>query len=324
MRHFSLLKFSQNFHYKVAGLLKVPEDTLKEIQDWALSVYFSNAIKLLLNKKDEMLKMNISSSNLNKLIVECKSYIKNENDAYFNDKRFEIKLPEFNDKILFVEAQFLFHKEKLKSQIGITGFSGLWSKQKNFGNIDVVGNVVGKIFIVHELEMPSSSEEIEKIVFDIKMTVRHELQHAVQTIIANSKKIKEQDLINKKIKNKSIMKEYDDHIHQNIEFYTNLTDSIEEFKQIRFKLPEMFHRILFELWIAAITPKKFFDFVKQNIKQIQDVSVQVETMETIEEHTKNDNTSVIGKNYLMFFQIKNKEPEKYKKAVKEFYKAIKV
>ena len=46
MNYDNLLKYS-SFFLKEAGLLKVPENFLKEIQDWATSAYFTKVLFLL-------------------------------------------------------------------------------------------------------------------------------------------------------------------------------------------------------------------------------------------------------------------------------------
>jgi hypothetical protein len=108
------------------------------------------------------------------------------------------------------------------------------------------------------------------------------------------------------------------HALRDIEFYTNLTDSVRDFQRIVGKFnPEIIPEFA-KMWVGI--PNNFIEaFFKQTYKDLADDYEQYKDHWT--DHLEKHAPKLVKQNPL-FERLELFAPEKYKKAVKEFFKAV--
>ncbi len=320
----NLLKYSFEF-IKEAGLLKVPEKTLREVEEWALSVYFTRMCnsyflpKLkdlgpLQNKQKNIFSWKFSNSDvirkeLQEVLLECKRFITKKISS---NTTFYIKSP-FSDRLYSFGGVFLFEDSERRK--------GYWDSEEIKYQNDIEDDDIFKLgyltlwFGLGGIGFPYDARIIEKKANEIKMYVRHELQHMVQTIIkVEFKQTDDKIQLSQNIRKSKIVSKFDlekhlVHAHKDVEFFTDLSDSIDDFKSAIKKIPKQIHKLYFEYWIAKIDIEVFYDEFKK---------LNVEHFSKLQEEEK----EIMKYNNEIFQSWKNREPEKYKKAVKEFYKEV--
>jgi hypothetical protein len=119
------------------------------------------------------------------------------------------------------------------------------------------------------------------------------------------------------------------HILDDHEFYTNLTDSINDFNRYIKFIPVSLHRDYMLSWVRHVSVQRFFDLMEQKIIPIFKNNVKAKSLKTKEQKTMEWNiidqsspaTDMLNiKN--MFNILKEHNPAKYRKAVAEFSKAV--
>lgn len=152
-------------------------------------------------------------------------------------------------------------------------------------------------------------------------TTRHELQHFIQSFVDFIKQIRSAGTPagSSKSKNKQQNVSSKDQAHElrDVEFYTRLSDAIEEFNNIKTKLPAKLHEIYAKYFIDAINS---FDFAQkiENHKSIINYDeqrlIRFQAQDIISQ-------TRVSSGHFYFAALKERMPERYQKAVKEFYKA---
>jgi len=335
----NLLKYSFEFAKK-AGLLKVPEKTLREVEEWALSVYFTRMCnsyflpKLkefgLLDSKENTDIFSFKSNNyyqrkeLEEVLLECKRFITKKISA---NTTFYIKSP-FSDKLFSFGAVFLLEDSPLRK--------GYWNNQEIKYQNNIEDDDIFKLgfltlwFGEKDIGYPYEATKIETKANEIKRTVRHELQHMMQTLIKceHGQIYSDQVQLGRNIRETNFDVEKTNlpheliHSHMDVEFYTDLNDSVDEFKSAIINLPKIIHRLYFNAWVDQINIEDFFIQVEKLQAKIVGVGKKrlLNKKEFLfyfsEEHIllKNNNN--------IFWSWKEHEPEKYKKAVKIFYNEV--
>jgi hypothetical protein len=185
-----LLKYSSIF-LKEAGLLKVPEKTLREVEEWALSIYFSKLVNILFQKlkklfpekqqfdsnKDLYFSLEIPFDerspykDLILIIADCKKYIKQKTSS---NEIFYIKSNKTNTLYSFT-VSFVFSDIENKQ--------ASWNDDVIFSQKDIDENEyfrLGFLSLYQSLIVPKNSEDVNEIADSIKLAIRHELQHLIQ------------------------------------------------------------------------------------------------------------------------------------------------
>lgn len=340
MKYNDLLKYSFEF-VKNAGLLKVPEKTLREVEEWALSVYFTRMCNsYFLPKLKELgppdLKKNMDifsfkSNNyyqrkeLEEVLLECKRFITKKISA---NTTFYIKSP-FSDKLFSFGAVFLLEDSPLRK--------GYWNSQEIKYQSDIEDDDIFKLgfltlwFGEKDIVYPYEATKIETKANEIKRIVRHELQHMMQTLIKCEhgqiysdkvqlgKDIRETnfDIEKSNIYDRTLI-----HAHQNAEFYTDLNDSIDEFKNVIRKIPKIIHKFCFEYWIAKIDINIFYGELEKLNTLIESFGKKIQLNSRNFSLNFPEQKELLKDNNEMFRSWRNHEPEKYKKAVKIFYNEV--
>lgn len=239
---------------------------------------------------------------------------------------------EFKFKVIFASSA----KEK-KQIFDDKDWAGLWVPNRNSYPL---------LYVFQKI--PLKSEINEKIInadiLDIKNTVRHELQHAFQTFVERGKDLpesaglpsktmrdvkydpwgrpiskKEDDNVDVKSSEKND-KEKDnlEHHKMDIEFYTDLTDSINRYKQFVRNIPKPLWKTVFLYWIDQIEDHDIYLNIKTYFNKLENKQFQADLK------TKQFYKKIIGIKDVFFITLKADpiQQEKYKKAVKEFYKEV--
>jgi hypothetical protein len=274
-------------------------------------------------------------------MAECSRHIKQE---YKNPHLFYIDKKELLD-IKYLEdvgvmptdtirAEFIFDKEAASKVYKNEEWSGLWKNQKIY--------IYHPIFEAISTPGPQTiKEDIERI----KITARHELQHAVQWRVEEYKMLKEKaGLPSKKIREKEFDihgipaqnqgKEEERLTHglRDVEFYTRLKDSVEKFKQTITKFPKFAHKLVFETWIGRVG----FDYGNQNNlsfhARLEHLGYKKDESGEQKMHTDLGFSMREGRlrsaiqdvkyGSQWFNLLKENNPGKYRKAIIEFYKEV--
>lgn len=322
----NIIETSNNFLI-FAALLKAPESMVKEISDWAISLYikdcYDKTVQIINEKSEQYNYKYINHLKIQKGIF--KKYIK---PNLQNPKTFSIDLSNlpFSEVDLnliksigldTISVTFLNKKSEAKKYHN-EGFSGLWQAPKT-------------MIIVKEIPEDLYTPQIEQDIIDIKNTVRHELQHLVQSYLHYGKAINEiGGLPSRKIRDKEYnphgysttqqSQQRVEHEKQDIEFYTDLTDSIEAFKENSRKIPKPLHKKFFLLWIGQ---KDLLDFKNDFVTYIK--SLKLDTASSMNMINSLRSTIYNVDFYNSIFTSLHDDPAqklKYEKAVKEAYKEL--
>lgn len=303
--------------YKAAGLVKVPPELLKEVQDWAFGYYCGKFV----DKLDETISKNrhtytptktvniLNARNrLNKLSLD------ENGKKYPPVKRFTVPVntvsyfPNANNIVRFY-GQFI---DKPSENSAMGG----WDSSK------------GILYIYHDIDHDLKKDNMyigtaNRAEIDIKTTVKHELVHVIQTIIGinldeigglPSKNIRKNDV---DLYGYDFLNRRDvSHEERDIEFYPRLSDTVTEFPLYSKFFPKPLHSDLAKVWIHEISLDEMVNRVDQYLKQGNYNNEQIERLWTVLESIPRHN------NYMFFYRLKMNQPEKYQKAVKEFHKAI--
>ena len=343
---------------KQAGLLQVPQNTLKEIEDFAVGTYcffMAEKYKTILqnyknlNKKQ---RQKVSQDQLDDIKI-CYGYCKrlSANISAEDKSRKSIRIkgsdipyaPKaaansvFKIILIFAnddKSSEMFFAENVNSR-------GLWQPRLqnhiNDKNEILIGRIVIKEDVDKSLKYVRTLETLQYKIEDVKSLARHELQHFMQSFIKYminqmgglpSKKIRDtkydEDLSSTVgISNK-------EHVLADEEFYTNLTDSVHQFNQYKTLVPTSFHRDYMLAWIRHIPVQRFFDLMEQKLIPIFKHNIKTKSLKTKEQREVEwDNiTNSFGSasemlNHSNMFNIlKQFNPNKYRKAVAEFSKAV--
>lgn len=299
-----------DYFYKMAAILQAPQYMNKQITQWAYSIY-CGAMLPIINKE---LKTASEEKAQELLTIQniCFKYFnpKDSNPQYFpiklNDIPYFSDLEQLDLEVSFkkaliepvIKTEFIFNTEKARS-IHHESWSGLWN-----GNL-----------LIHHRLLPTkllTINNLEKMLESIERTVYHELQHLVQEYLQRIKGLKEWGgLPPNKTRD---TKQFDhlgnilnqpqktvEHTLRDVEFYTNLTETIKDFYVVLFKYPTNLRKLLFNVWVG-----------KNSLSELEkaDKDIFLETKTYID-------------NAVHFFDsLKNNQFEKYKKAVAELYKAV--
>lgn len=258
-------------------------------------------------------------------------------------KDFPYDIKKFKSKNLTFTATFT--PDDKKPNITNENWAGLWVRQpKESSNI-----FLGKLFVASDCvgdarEIRSISKMQEKFL-DIKRTVRHELQHFMQNALGvlideNIDDFKSKGLPSSKIRDLSwtpsgydkspfMLTERQDHPLRDVEFYTRLSDCIEEFKAVESLYPPRLKNLVIQGYIGQIDRNEFTKTFRKEIEQeiAKDLPEKNKTNTRLIERLCLKYENSIKKVFQLlndpfFKKLKDHQPLKYRKAVIEFIKAV--
>lgn len=340
---------------KLAGILRVPPQLLKNISEWAIGCYcFSVVGKLnhLLASYPE----HPQRSNWLMIRGIAKNKLDKQEITAFS-KQFELSMEDlpYQETILpqmfwknksrrwLVNVYFISNTEKNHTIYNLEAWSGLWSPTKNIEKSIILGDLYIARDVRHDVKKmikennPIFLHEAWKSITEI---VRHEMQHLMQELLKYLLDLKEiGGLPGKTIREKErdasgylYQVEHgktqntvgDPHELRDMEFYTRLSDDIDEFNYFKKYVPVELQQDFLKAWVGEIN-KETFKSIIYSKKQMEELAKKWH------EGNKGANNQLtafdiafqaIGHRNLFFLFLKRFSPMKWKKAVKEFVKAV--
>jgi len=190
-------------------------------------------------------------------------------------------LPNSIDKISF--ALNIVDRSRARDMENDSSWYGLWQEENLIRNMGYIGTI--SIQIDPDTEFNNlkndswSTESLSSTLHRLDDTTRHELQHLVQTFLewnqsdrTTNKKTDLRGGVPPQITNRnytalgvplSVPLAQQEHALRDIEFQTDLSDSISEFKQYASKIPLSLRRPFAMVWMAAVPPESFGTAVRR-------------------------------------------------------------
>ncbi len=317
MKYNNLIIKINNF-YKIAGLLKYPVKMHKEIFDWISSVYCSYIIDEL---NDMISSRELEGESLEKA-KNFKKFLELKVSPNINSATNKFKLDLSDIDYLLEDIKKhpnLSHKYIKVVFLPYTSGSAI-EEGDSFGEFDPESNL---ITIRQNIPKQISPSNLNTALKNLSNTIRHELQHVTQhysqiiknvsweyigtpsTKIAPTQTIKEEEELPARLKN--------------IEFYTHLSDTINNLKELFRIFPKKLHKLIFNVFLGDVILEDF-------------INISIKYMNKLNPLEKMDENKFYNK-YMQYLKILNEDiheyqlmeiyqPEKYKKLIKELYKAL--
>jgi len=339
-----------NYELEIFGSRFGKKILKKDLTEKQLNLFFKKYIADLysvLNEFDEFVRrfeFYDDSQNLIDESIECKRFIKENIDAGDGvtsiQRKFEFIFPNFKKPVdIYINFNFK-NKDSAAGEWDSDSYQDDKNPHELAGFMDFYYEP--KIFEVHNLKIVAEA---------IRNTVRHELQHAVQTLIhrkiypSHNKEVLQTEKtldgnmtffptqMPKRIRDNVIPSETRndlnlEHAHRSVEYHTRVADSVDNFKSVINTLPKVIHKAFFETWIdhnfpfdRNFSPDRYslFDYFMMTISRFR---IPRLGSEHDFEFEFPDAYNKLKKNSKMFKSFKERNFEKYKLAVKEFYKEV--
>jgi hypothetical protein len=251
---------------KLAGVIEVPPKMLSEGIAWAKSVYCQKVLKALFVGP---LHENEGKQWRGHTIAECRKHIKERFSNPYSIKidlkgsRYDSPPSEGIDHPMDenVVCRFIF-SEDVKSKItSNSNWKGLWN---------------GMIYLFkNEDDLAIDLYSLRQELTDIEITIRHEMQHMMQEHLAllqaipdgygGIERLPQAGLPGKKYRTPGF-DEYGrpmergqplEHEQRDIEFYTNLTDNLDQYKRIINSVPLPVRQAFFKAWVGQMPIEEF-------------------------------------------------------------------
>lgn len=310
----NLLKRIDNF-YKLAGTLEYPVKMHQEILEWASSIYCAHILE---NLQEIISDIDVNSEEFKRASVisgMLKSHIKGD----LNDiKIFKINL----DDVSFLEKEVSYVKSFaphiLNKHITVF-FNATEDVVKREGGYDPKNQT---ITIQKQIEPAISENKIQAALKDLSSIIRHELQHVVQFYARRLKGVSSYKDVG--MPSKNISPDQDDkdelkinHYLRNSEFYTQISDSYDNLKEMFRLLPKSTHRFIFDTCIGTIPYGDFYRQIFKDLKMIDPYFKKAEFEKNYRRYL-----DVLNSNNKGYSLMRSRQPEKYVKLVKELYKLV--
>jgi hypothetical protein len=312
--------------YRMAAVLQAPKTIVKEMTEWAYSIYCGAMLPIIETRMRELLpEKRKHKKELDRLAMARAVCMKHYNPDNTNPQYFVLGLEELSyftpqelkekypDGEPAIEAKFFFDPKEVEA-VGRGNWRGLFN---------------GSIFINYPI-MPVkyiSDELLGRILAVLSKTVHHEILHMVQLYLKTVKDL--QDLGGmppRKLRERAYdftdpSKEEAPHSLQDIEFYTNLNDSVTRFRSVLPKFPATLHKMLFKTWIGQGSLEELERLTMQEYRRDKSLWQKWFGARNLREIMPQDLIYVqTGMDF--FGALKAHQPGKYRKAVIEFYKAV--
>lgn len=224
---------------------------------------------------------------------------------YYLAKSNKIEL--FNESL---HGTFFYYKN-FRLSLHLQKFSG-----QNSGKFIPNHHIIFIYFDDEDLFDSYNLEKFEHIIKEKENTLRHELRHFVQ--FTKSQEFNHWYGLPFKTKNKDLKPEHvnQNQIHQlrDVEFYTNLSDCIDEFKQTINNFPKILWRECYLFSTNQITARQFSGLIKSKLDKNLFFKHYDEIIDNL-----NNYFGQCRKNFELLY---SNDIDKYKKAIKIFHSAI--
>lgn len=281
---------------KQAGVVKYPPETAKEIFRWARDVVAQYLWRSLLDDPDH--------PNADTLIQYCKKLVKAPGRPSTVERFYlDMKGWEYRDKL---ES---YHNYSLKVFLKLQDCPrrvGQWDER-----IDVLEVCTGS------LDRIKSVDGFRRLLFEMRRTVQHELEHTAQTLLQKVLWLQEKGGLPSKRIREDPTKFIDPatgrvpHELRDIEFYPNLGDALETFSLNIREIPKEAQPTALRYWLGLIDKNKLRDQLTREIKD--------------DERRFDLESLILFDSYRItkpFHGLKAKQRDKWKKAVKVFISEI--
>jgi len=330
--------------FRTAALIKVPEHSLKEAQDWAIASY----CKALARELGSFVGIpgfqeEPFASRLRELIIQCNAHARDNPISHV--EVFSIPVSEMPYAQSFVwapEVARIYYHVAFYDEPQAGKWSGQWNE--NIGRLGKTGLMIGRIFVARDVNKDadmmvrqirngkSPIAYLTPYIAHVQQTVRHEIQHLIQSFIRRAKGLLEMSgLPNRKMRTQE---HYDEHGHPtssqsegtiqqhqltDIEFYTDLSDSIDSYKHIIKYVPSQMRRWFMKAWVGFYNPptKRTDEVLSSAIAKATGRTPNPSQIQSL-----NAALSHIDSYGRFFRELRQFAPAKYQKAVKEFYKSV--
>ncbi len=200
-----------------------------------------------------------------------------------------------------------FNSNEANEWTGLTNWSGMWDKRKNSFYTD-------NLYLIANSDIKLNSDNFKNSLLHIKEIISHELVHWKQDDFQERYDLKEKGgLPSNKIRDPLIdpwgYSDFDkknkrqQHEIRDVEFYARLRDEVQIFKQKYGNASQKIKNFALAKTVDKGYPEDYDYSILYNLPP--------ETFDALPSEPRE------------FFKVlKEKAPDKYKKAVKEFYKAI--
>lgn len=337
-----------NYDLEIFGSRFVKKILKTDLTEKQLNIMFKKHIADLysvINEFDEFARRfeyYRDDENLKDELVECRSFIKEKIDAGEGvssvSRKFEFIFSDFKKP---VDIYITFNFKNKDSA------AGEWSSD-SYEDDKNPHELAGFMDFYYEpiiLEV----DKFKVVAEAICNTARHELQHSVQTLIHRKmypsveekhiqteetldgkmtlfplqmpKRIRD-NIIPHKIKNDKNV----EHAHRSIEYHTRIADSVDNFKSVINTMPKIIHKAFFQAWINHNSSFEYFitTISQFNVSMLKGRSIKDQIIGSKYDFEMNfpDAYHKLERNSKMFKSFKEHNFEKYKFAVKEFYKEV--
>jgi len=266
--------------------------------------------------------------------------IKAEDVAYTKSEK--------NEAIYSFSAEFFDDVEGTNAIKGVASAEGLWYSYEGdyfMGTLYAAANTKA------DAENITNLQQLKEKVARLKQIVRHEVQHVIQDFISKIKKMREDaGLPSRKIRDPKyrpsgmpVKKEPESpeggrikHELRDVEFYTRISDEVDKFNNSKTHLPVSMHKDLMLAWVAQISYDDFMSIEREKLTEIaysqfnEDPKKYLSPPVNVKWHLEslisraNKANNILWGGRAFFAELKDHQPEKYKKAVSEFLKAISI
>lgn len=325
---------------KQAGLLQVPSNALKDVQDFVIGKYCFK----MADWYETILESNTRGMNQDQIndIKICYGYCKKLSANISREdqagRRIIVKgsdipyIPkQLVDKIFIIIAMFIDHNNPTPvTQTNAKNWTGMWQEWLVTNEQNQIA--IGRLLIKKHIKNPLSYrppvitlERLQDEIQNLKDTARHELQHFMQSFIKHvtgqhgglpSKSLRHPAQKDNESRTHTSNLSTKEHVLADIEFYNNLTDSVHRFNKDKTYIPVSLHREFMLAWVKHISPQSFANSVVKLLK----TKTKETNYEYLEECLQYAINTVHDDN--LFSILKKYNPAKYRKAVAEFSKAV--
>lgn len=200
---------------KIAGILKVPENLLDEVTSWTIGVFSTTIVKIL--KETQSINNGLLSFSQGQIFDKASSLIRSDSTSFF--KSFEI------DQFPYITKINPNFKDTINVKIRMnTSDSDPWG-QWNEDSKTVIINIANKVIVAGVSSYKSFIANLN----EIERTMRHELQHAMQSML---KSFLGED--NDYVRGLPIKKKKKDYQESNVDYFYSPIVSSEENTVVNF------------------------------------------------------------------------------------------
>lgn len=276
---------------KQAGVIKYPPKTAKAIFLWARDVLAQYVWQ-------QALLDTTNSPHTAGLIRYCEKLVKAPGRPSTTSRVYlDMSGWKFRDQL---EAYRNYSLKVLLLLRDCPGHVGQWDER-----IDLLEVCTGPI------DRINSVDTFRRLLFDVRRTIQHELEHTVQSLLKKALWLSERGgLPSKRIRDESGGRDAP-HPLRDIEFYPNLADALDTFSLKIRNIPEKARKLALYYWFGEISKHDLRDRLATEIKDDKERF-----------DTESEILFDVGRITTPFHQLRKHQKAKWKKAVKVFVAEI--